>query len=105
MFALLVHVSFFLIKWALVLFLTACLFLRYIFFPLRKALFTNFAKKSASTKVIGLFHPYSNGGGGGERVLWCLVQAIQQQNKDCDIVLYTGDNLSCDVYRQKVKVC
>jgi len=27
--------------------------------------------------VVGLFHPYCNAGGGGERVLWCVVQALQ----------------------------
>lgn len=27
--------------------------------------------------VVGIFHPYCNAGGGGERVLWAAVQAIQ----------------------------
>ena len=27
--------------------------------------------------VIGFFHPYCNAGGGGERVLWMAVQALQ----------------------------
>lgn len=27
--------------------------------------------------VIGFFHPYCNAGGGGERVLWIAVQALQ----------------------------
>lgn len=25
---------------------------------------------------VGLFHPYCNAGGGGERVLWCVVRSI-----------------------------
>ncbi|XP_075170244.1 GDP-Man:Man(3)GlcNAc(2)-PP-Dol alpha-1,2-mannosyltransferase-like [Haematobia irritans] len=29
---------------------------------------------------VGIFHPYCNAGGGGERVLWCAVRALQ-----CDI--------------------
>jgi len=27
--------------------------------------------------VVGIFHPYCNAGGGGERVLWAAVHAIQ----------------------------
>lgn len=27
--------------------------------------------------VVGFFHPYCNSGGGGERVLWAAVSAIQ----------------------------
>lgn len=26
---------------------------------------------------VGIFHPYCNAGGGGERVLWCAVRALQ----------------------------
>ena len=26
---------------------------------------------------VGFFHPYCNAGGGGERVLWCAVRAVQ----------------------------
>ena len=29
--------------------------------------------------VVGFFHPYCNAGGGGERVLWCAVNAIQKK--------------------------
>lgn len=29
--------------------------------------------------VVGIFHPYCNAGGGGERVLWAAVQAIQNK--------------------------
>ena len=35
--------------------------------------------RSDSNKVIGFFHPYCNAGGGGERVLWCAVRAIQKR--------------------------
>ena len=34
--------------------------------------------ESRNQKVnVGIFHPYCNAGGGGERVLWCAVRAIQ----------------------------
>ncbi|KAI4305363.1 hypothetical protein L6164_028734 [Bauhinia variegata] len=43
-------------------------------------------------KAVGFFHPYTNDGGGGERVLWCAVRAIQEESPDLDIVVYTGDH-------------
>lgn len=41
---------------------------------------------------MGFFHPYTNDGGGGERVLWCAVKAIQEENPDLDCLVYTGDH-------------
>uniref|UniRef100_A0A7N0SZS6 ALG11 mannosyltransferase N-terminal domain-containing protein n=1 Tax=Kalanchoe fedtschenkoi TaxID=63787 RepID=A0A7N0SZS6_KALFE len=42
-------------------------------------------------KAIAFFHPYTNDGGGGERVLWCAVKALQEEYHDLDVVVYTGD--------------
>lgn len=42
--------------------------------------------------AVGFFHPYTNDGGGGERVLWCAVKAIQEENPDLDCLVYTGDH-------------
>lgn len=42
--------------------------------------------------AVGFFHPYTNDGGGGERVLWCAVRAIQDVSPDLDCVVYTGDH-------------
>jgi len=61
--------------------------------------------------VVGFFHPYwsvippsrfrfrdtspsdyiSNAGGGGERVLWTAVSAVQRTEPDIITVIYTGD--------------
>ncbi|KAM7357389.1 ALG11 alpha-1,2-mannosyltransferase [Cochliomyia hominivorax] len=41
--------------------------------------------------IVGIFHPYCNAGGGGERVLWCAVRAIQAKYDNVKIVIYTGD--------------
>ncbi|XP_072858492.2 GDP-Man:Man(3)GlcNAc(2)-PP-Dol alpha-1,2-mannosyltransferase isoform X1 [Pogona vitticeps] len=41
--------------------------------------------------VIAFFHPYCNAGGGGERVLWCALRALQKKYKDACYVVYTGD--------------
>lgn len=29
--------------------------------------------------TVAFFHPYCNGGGGGERVLWCALRALQNR--------------------------
>ena len=41
--------------------------------------------------VVGFFHPYCNAGGGGERVLWQAVHALQVRYPSVQCVVYTGD--------------
>ncbi|XP_057980199.1 GDP-Man:Man(3)GlcNAc(2)-PP-Dol alpha-1,2-mannosyltransferase-like [Malania oleifera] len=44
-------------------------------------------------RAVGFFHPYTNdGGGNGEKMLWCAVKAIQEERPDIDSVIYTGDH-------------
>lgn len=40
---------------------------------------------------VGFFHPYCNAGGGGERVLWVAIKAIQNRYPNVRCVVYTGD--------------
>ncbi|KAF5175443.1 GDP-Man:Man(3)GlcNAc(2)-PP-Dol alpha-1,2-mannosyltransferase [Thalictrum thalictroides] len=47
--------------------------------------------KKNRKRAVAFFHPYTNDGGGGERVLWCAVKAIQEENPNLDCVIYTGD--------------
>ncbi|XP_038063094.1 GDP-Man:Man(3)GlcNAc(2)-PP-Dol alpha-1,2-mannosyltransferase-like isoform X2 [Patiria miniata] len=42
--------------------------------------------------VVGFFHPYCNAGGGGERVLWCAIAALQERYSYVRCVVYTGDS-------------
>ncbi|XP_059664736.1 GDP-Man:Man(3)GlcNAc(2)-PP-Dol alpha-1,2-mannosyltransferase-like isoform X2 [Cornus florida] len=42
--------------------------------------------------AVGFFHPYTNDGGGGERVLWCAVKAIQEDTPHLHCIIYTGDH-------------
>ncbi|XP_031826927.1 ALG11 alpha-1,2-mannosyltransferase [Nomia melanderi] len=49
------------------------------------------AERSPKETVVGIFHPYCNAGGGGERVLWAAVNAIQTKYPDVHIIIYTGD--------------
>lgn len=44
-----------------------------------------------NTTTIGFFHPFCNAGGGGERVLWCAVQAVQIAFPNHHVVVYSGD--------------
>ncbi|XP_065058510.1 GDP-Man:Man(3)GlcNAc(2)-PP-Dol alpha-1,2-mannosyltransferase-like [Rhopilema esculentum] len=41
--------------------------------------------------VVAFFHPYCNAGGGGERVLWCSIRALQRRHLFVHCVVYTGD--------------
>ncbi|PFH54018.1 glycosyltransferase family 4 protein [Amanita thiersii Skay4041] len=42
-------------------------------------------------QFLGFFHPYCNAGGGGERVLWTAVAAIQRAHPNLICVVYSGD--------------
>lgn len=48
--------------------------------------------RSNGVKAVGFFHPYTNDGGGGERVLWCSVKAVQEERPHLECVVYTGDH-------------
>ncbi|VDN27231.1 unnamed protein product [Gongylonema pulchrum] len=51
-------------------------------------------------KAVAFFHPYCNAGGGGERVLWCAVNAMQKKyGEKYHYVVYTGD---VDVSREEI---
>ncbi|KAJ2760820.1 asparagine-linked glycosylation protein [Coemansia sp. BCRC 34490] len=45
---------------------------------------------------VGFFHPYPNSGGGGERVLWTMIKAIQERYPFIVSVIYSGDNIDRD---------
>ncbi|KAJ6647614.1 GDP-Man:Man(3)GlcNAc(2)-PP-Dol alpha-1,2-mannosyltransferase [Pseudolycoriella hygida] len=65
-----------------------------VLFYLKKQIIWKKCKRIEGDKMnthIGIFHPYCNAGGGGERVLWCAVRALQNKNKNIKITIYTGD--------------
>ncbi|THU53217.1 hypothetical protein C4D60_Mb10t12100 [Musa balbisiana] len=45
-------------------------------------------------RAVGFFHSYTNDGGRGERVLWCAVRAVQEENPDLGYAVFTGDDAS-----------
>lgn len=36
-------------------------------------------KTNADVCHVAIFHPYANAGGGGERVMWCAIRALQDK--------------------------
>ncbi|XP_006664685.2 GDP-Man:Man(3)GlcNAc(2)-PP-Dol alpha-1,2-mannosyltransferase [Oryza brachyantha] len=47
--------------------------------------------RPAPAPAAGFFHPYTNDGGGGERVLWCAVRAVQELCPGLPCAVFTGD--------------
>lgn len=58
---------------------------------LRARLRARLTNEKERVVIIGFFHPYCNAGGGGERVLWKAVEAIQEEYSNVISVVYTGD--------------
>lgn len=53
----------------------------FVILILRQIIRKSKAKRLAasSEQCVGIFHPYCNAGGGGERVLWCAIRALQKK--------------------------
>lgn len=49
---------------------------------------------------MGFFHPFADGGGGGERVLWCAVRAIQSTSPHARIFIYVRQGVTPDALAQ-----
>lgn len=58
---------------------------------LRRKYRTDKLKNLSSKLKVGIFHPYCNAGGGGEKVLWVAVQALQKKYPKAEFFIYTGD--------------
>ncbi|KAJ2907916.1 asparagine-linked glycosylation protein [Coemansia aciculifera] len=52
---------------------------------------------------LGFFHLYPNAGGGGERVLWTMIKAIQDKYPYIVSVIYSGDSLTRDQLLRNVE--
>ena len=58
--------------------------------PIASQYFKAKGPKRSSTLTIAFFHPYCDTGGGGERVLWCAINAMKRQFPEAQYVVYTG---------------
>ncbi|KAH6936566.1 hypothetical protein HPB50_019176 [Hyalomma asiaticum] len=57
-----------------------------------------------ATQTWGFFHPYANACGGGEKVLWSAVRAIQEKYPSHHCIVYTGDHgVSADEIMEKAE--
>jgi hypothetical protein len=50
------------------------------------------AKKGERPLVVAFLHPYADGGGGGERVLWRCVAELYDIDARTHVIIYTGDD-------------
>lgn len=77
------------------------------FYILRRHVLSKKLKSRGQQDIIqvGIFHPYCNAGGGGERVLWCAVRALQHEyGGKIHIKIYTGDtNVSAEEILRNAK--
>lgn len=48
-------------------------------------------KSDDSRLSVAFFHPYCDAGGGGERVLWCALRALQNKYPQYRYLVYTGN--------------
>lgn len=61
-----------------------------IFFLIVRHKFTSQKQNREDSKLkVGLFHPYCNAGGGGEKVLWVALRALQERYPDAEYYIYT----------------
>nr|XP_039254200.1 GDP-Man:Man(3)GlcNAc(2)-PP-Dol alpha-1,2-mannosyltransferase-like [Styela clava] len=79
---------------SLIIAATSCIIFLFGIYLLK--FYTRLKKRKQSAQsmdkiTIGFFHPYCNAGGGGERVLWCAVRALQIKYPDIRCIIYTGD--------------
>ena len=76
-----------------VLLLPALLVLTFLLYRYRVRRYVTRHKSINRTIKIAFFHPYCNGGGGGERVLWQAIHAIQLKYPRVSCVVYTCEGL------------
>ena len=48
----------------------------------------------AARGSVAFLHPFTNHGGGGERVLWVAVAALMRARPEADVAVYSGDGLT-----------
>lgn len=70
-------------------FIVLALFAPFLFLLLRHK-YSSRRPRSSKT-VVGVFHPYCNAGGGGEKVLWVALEALSKKYPEAEFYVYTGD--------------
>lgn len=75
----------------IVLFISAFMVFTIAWNPIVSLYYRLKGPKKSSQLTIAFFHPYCDTGGGGERVLWCGINAMKRKFPDAQFVVYTGD--------------
>jgi len=60
----------------------------------------------STERIIAFFHPFCSSGGGGERVLWAIIQAIGEINDQglpVKVLIYTVDKPSASYKKGTIK--
>ena len=70
-------------------------------FALFCLLFIRFSRYRSRT--VAFFHPYCDAGGGGEKVLWEAVRAINQSHPEYSIFVFTGDDAPEDAILSRAR--
>eukprot|EP00899_Mesostigma_viride_P004620 jgi/Mesvir1/14159/Mv09628-RA.1 len=55
-------------------------------------------------KTVAFFHPYAEGGGGGERVLWEAIKSVQENCPDAKCVVWCGGHATAGELRHKASL-
>lgn len=85
------------IIWRLFNRLTFCAFCFFLIGKANRMFLDMISACKAQDKLCAFYHPYCDGGGGGERVLWMMVDALLQDgtaSKNLHIVIYSGSKKS-----------
>ena len=81
------------VVWAILILLVLLLLLKLFSLWRTRRLMRRWGFFSSSYRpvVVGFFHPYCAAGGGGERVLWHSIRALQKRYSFVRCVVFTGD--------------
>lgn len=55
--------------------------------------------------TVAFFHPFGENKGGGERVLWCAVKALQEAHPNAKIAVYSGPDVTPGELREGAEQC
>ncbi|XP_060534165.1 GDP-Man:Man(3)GlcNAc(2)-PP-Dol alpha-1,2-mannosyltransferase [Cylas formicarius] len=80
-----------LLAFSIFVLLSSIILLPMFFFYFKHKFTSDKLKRGHNRLCVGLFHPYANAGGGGERVLWVALKALQEKYRNADFYIYTGD--------------
>jgi len=94
-----------LFTYAVILALIPILGLASLLFFTKSRVFSRKAAQDPKKTRLAFFHPKCNAGGGGEKVLWCMIEALMNSYSpnDLEIAIYTGGDAPDDEILKKAE--